>query len=316
MSLVPSQKFYHQQLFPDPTLIEEEHNSNKRKHDKRIIEDRENEILAFGYECKIYNDKDAAIKVQNGKFLIHWKNMEENSLLMDRYDVRHLIENINDLIDIKQPEQSNKSKLDELLDAERFANIYEQNVVEEEQSFKKSKNTATIAYDYNNDGITEKQSDSYNEFEKSISLKYKTPSSMVVPSTEKQLFVIEDVAKQANSANDSNLFEIRVQVKNSRNSLYCFLNKHDPLYAFYKHVQWLLRLGNYYSSSEEEEEINDMPPPEIQQIIDKTAEYISKSSKGTELEKHIKLKKGNDPKFAFLHPGHKYHTYYRTKIDI
>ncbi|KAI7899329.1 uncharacterized protein BX663DRAFT_210842 [Cokeromyces recurvatus] len=174
---------------------------------------------------------------------------------------------------------------------------------------KKSKNTAAIPYKYDEN--------SYNEIQRTILTKYKTPSSMIIPATEEQMSIIEQVAKHANSAKDSNLFEIQVQVKNSTNSLYSFLNKQDPLYSFYKHVQWLNRLGNYYSSDSEEEEEDkgiNIPSLETQQIIDKTAKYIAKSSNGAELEKRLKERKNHDPKFGFIHPDHLYHSFYKSKI--
>ncbi|CAL1279987.1 unnamed protein product [Larinioides sclopetarius] len=48
------------------------------------------------------------------------------------------------------------------------------------------------------------------------------------------------------------------------------------------------------------------PPPDIQPIIDKMAEYVAKN--GEDFETIVKSKK--DKRFDFLHPWHEYHNYY------
>jgi hypothetical protein len=125
--------------------------------------------------------------------------------------------------------------------------------------------------------------------------------------------VIEDTANQVNASKDANLLEIKIQVRNSRNPLYSFLNKRDSLYRFYKHIVWISKsgLGNYGSSSEEEEEELQIPI-DVLQIIQKTAQYITKSDQGGQLEQHLRLK--NDPKFAFLNAHHPYHGYFKSLV--
>lgn len=135
--------------------------------------------------------------------------------------------------------------------------------------------------------------------------------------------IIQDVANQINSAKqDSNLVEIRIQVKNSRNQLYSFLNRQDVLYSFYKHVCWISNSGlaNYDSSSSEEEEEEEeghneeIPPKEIQTIIEKTAFFIAKSNNSNDLEQHIRTKKCQDISFDFLKPNHKYYKYFKSRV--
>ena len=53
------------------------------------------------------------------------------------------------------------------------------------------------------------------------------------------------------------------------------------------------------------------PPPDIQPIVDKTAEYVARNSDGFErtvLEKHC-----GDSRFSFLNPWDQYHAYYQMK---
>lgn len=55
------------------------------------------------------------------------------------------------------------------------------------------------------------------------------------------------------------------------------------------------------------------PPPDLQPIIDKTAEYVARNSEDFErtvLEKHC-----GDPKFGFLNPWNKYYPYYKMRLQ-
>lgn len=53
------------------------------------------------------------------------------------------------------------------------------------------------------------------------------------------------------------------------------------------------------------------PPPNVQPIVDKMAEYAANN--GEEFEKTVLEKNKNDPRFSFLRPGNEYHAYYATK---
>ena len=55
------------------------------------------------------------------------------------------------------------------------------------------------------------------------------------------------------------------------------------------------------------------PPPDLQPIVIKTAEYVAKNGESFEktvLEKHL-----DDPRFEFLSPWHRFHAYYKMKIE-
>jgi hypothetical protein len=51
------------------------------------------------------------------------------------------------------------------------------------------------------------------------------------------------------------------------------------------------------------------PPPDIAQIVEKTAEFIGKN--GNNFEKKILTKEANNPKFDFLKEESPYNQYYR-----
>jgi len=54
------------------------------------------------------------------------------------------------------------------------------------------------------------------------------------------------------------------------------------------------------------------PPPDIQPIIDKLANYVAKN--GHDFENTIKAK--NDPRFSFVHPWNGHHRYYLYKKQL
>ena len=53
------------------------------------------------------------------------------------------------------------------------------------------------------------------------------------------------------------------------------------------------------------------PPPNVQPIVDKMAEYAANN--GEEFEKTVLEKNRDDVRFSFLRPGNEYHAYYTTK---
>jgi hypothetical protein len=51
------------------------------KHKKTV--DANDELLVFGYACKLYRDNSKAIMENSGQLLIPW--MGDSSLMVDRY---------------------------------------------------------------------------------------------------------------------------------------------------------------------------------------------------------------------------------------
>lgn len=56
-----------------------------------------------------------------------------------------------------------------------------------------------------------------------------------------------------------------------------------------------------------------VPPPEMKQVVDKTAEYVAQV--GSSFEAKVYAKEKNNPKFAFLLPQSHYHAYFRKMIE-
>ncbi|XP_060068714.1 splicing factor 3A subunit 1-like [Ylistrum balloti] len=54
------------------------------------------------------------------------------------------------------------------------------------------------------------------------------------------------------------------------------------------------------------------PPPEVRNIVDKTASFVARN--GPEFESRIRQNEVNNPKFNFLNPSDPYHAYYQHKV--
>ena len=54
------------------------------------------------------------------------------------------------------------------------------------------------------------------------------------------------------------------------------------------------------------------PPPEVRNIVDKTATFVARN--GLEFEARIRKNEINNPKFNFLNAGDPYHAYYQYKV--
>lgn len=54
------------------------------------------------------------------------------------------------------------------------------------------------------------------------------------------------------------------------------------------------------------------PPPEVRNIVDKTASFVARN--GPEFEHRIRQNEVNNPKFNFLNPADAYHAYYQHKV--
>ncbi len=55
------------------------------------------------------------------------------------------------------------------------------------------------------------------------------------------------------------------------------------------------------------------PPPDLQPVVDKTAEYVAKN--GDQFEATVILKHISDPRFGFLNPWNQYNHYYKTRVS-
>ncbi|KAG0173126.1 hypothetical protein DFQ30_008798 [Apophysomyces sp. BC1015] len=285
-----------------------------RSHDKNT-----DEFLVFGYEARIFNDPQLANKVDQGDYLIPWRSDSMSTLMIDRYDVRHLLEELP-----SSQSASENIPSDTLCDEERYADLDSEEETlfdmsdDERDSYLEEKRkrrrveqeNMLFHYDYSNNGTA---------VQKELTAKYKAPVTMTMPETHAQADIIDQTAKAVRAAVHPNLLEIRTQARQANNPMYSFLNKSDALYPFYKHILWLSQSGladygsDTSSDENEEDHASKKPPSDIADVIDKTARFVAKA--GKDLETRIKQRHTGDPKFAFLQSENIYHAYYKTQIE-
>ena len=80
---------------------------------------------------------------------------------------------------------------------------------------------------------------------------------------------------------------------------YTICHGYDPMMAYYQASKM------YHTGAVP-------PPPDLQPVVDKTAEYVAKN--GDKFEATVILKHISDTRFGFLNPWNQYNHYYKTKV--
>lgn len=90
------------------------------------MSDRQYEILAFGYECKIFNDPATASTINQETHMLPWKTTQKrgntDSIWMDRFDVRHYLDIDVFLLDLES-NMGGKTTIDKAFDRERYFDL-------------------------------------------------------------------------------------------------------------------------------------------------------------------------------------------------
>ncbi|KAI9323854.1 alternative splicing regulator-domain-containing protein [Dichotomocladium elegans] len=310
------------------------HDQCQRKRQKNKHDD--SDLIIFGYEARIFNDPVSARKVERGEYLVPWKNELPDTTgiinMMDRFDVRHLLEAIPpttaggwDKAKIDQDESAYDEEryIDLDSDEELYYDMSEDDrdahIETKRRRRQRQEEEKKTFYSYDYQGNGPKPVEERNSIQKALALQFRAPPKMQLPDNQEQADVIAMTAKSAAASVNPKLFEIKTQARQSNNPLYSFLNRRNTLYPFYTHLVWLSSsgLGAYgdTSSSEDEKEDDErkQPPPAVAQVIDKTAQAVARA--GDALEKRIRERNGTDAKFSFIHQGHEYHPYYRSKVE-
>ena len=56
--------------------------SSRRVEREKVKENQEDDLLVFGYSCKLYRDDEKALKEDSGALLLPW--MGDETLMVDR----------------------------------------------------------------------------------------------------------------------------------------------------------------------------------------------------------------------------------------
>ncbi|XP_037091144.1 protein suppressor of white apricot-like, partial [Pollicipes pollicipes] len=232
---------------------------------------KEDELLVFGYACKLFRDNEKALYIDSGKHLIPW--MADETLKIDRYDGRGAL---SDLRPHEPPPGGHdrwhglterERRLEELVDRERYLALYqdedEQRMLEEEE-WKRLQSLAGDGARYSQMGYTydaaggggggaatgaappaarepaaaEPEDEPYQP-PAALGL----PDGMAQPGSRRHADIIERTAHFV--ARQGPQMEILIKAKQSDNVMFNFLSFDDPLQPFFRHMVVMIKAGRY-----------------------------------------------------------------------
>ncbi|XP_053670837.1 protein suppressor of white apricot-like [Anopheles nili] len=239
------------------------------------------DLLVFGYSCKIFRNDERARFIDQGQHLIPW--MGDNQLKIDRYDARGAL---HDLSPYEAPPGGYKDRLEgltaaeqkaeQLCEEERYYSLYNNEVEEEmyqEEVRKREKmlgNQVPFNYDapLPQEGVTVAtvedrtavSNDDLDDDPYVIPEGFDVPSDIVLPETMKEHAIIEKTAKFI--ASQDSQMEILLKTKQANNPLFDFLNQNGRLFRYYRHMLLAFRTNQYPALSEQPMEEQNATVPD------------------------------------------------------
>uniref|UniRef100_A0A1Y1KDE9 SURP motif domain-containing protein n=1 Tax=Photinus pyralis TaxID=7054 RepID=A0A1Y1KDE9_PHOPY len=232
--------------------------ANKEKHE---------DLLVFGYACKLFRDDVKALYIDQGKHLIPW--MGEDSLKIDRYDCRGA------LSELKQYEagsggvsrlsemSESERRMEQMCDEERYYSLkYNEEELEmykEEELKRLQQKNNEVQYNYdvptdpkNSQEVSEVVEEEDKPFIPPPDLN--VPADVDAPETVKVNARIEKTALFISKQGPQ--MEILIKTKQADNPQFRFLNKDDRLHKYYKFLLSAIKSGQYKIQQEEEPDAN------------------------------------------------------------
>ena len=191
----------------------------------------EDELLVFGYGCKLFRDDEKALMVEQGHFSVPW--MGDHSLRIDRFDARGnltKLENHEALTDELKKEEymtPDEIKTETMCNEERYramkiADEAEARFNQEELDKRVDQQGAEIGFSYDQDQAGSSSSSSGdNNSSSEITLR---SLATVIEKTS------EFIATQGTQ------MEILMRAKEAHNPKFQFLNPGNPYHSIYKQV--------------------------------------------------------------------------------
>ncbi|RZF48483.1 hypothetical protein LSTR_LSTR007761 [Laodelphax striatellus] len=237
----------------------------------RKKDEPEEELLVFGYACKLFRDDEKALYVDQGKHLIPW--MGNDSLRIDRYDVRGAVYDLSQFETTRQEEplwfnlSQEEMKIEQMCDEERYraltTNEDEEALYQEEelkrlhQALGSDKAYGQVSYKYDDedgdkDGDKngeEDRSDEANNQKEELDEPFKAPveldlpQGMVIPESVKLNAIIEKTAMFIDRQGSQ--MEIVLKLKQSNNPQFNFLSLNSPLHPYYRFLLSAIKTGRY-----------------------------------------------------------------------
>uniref|UniRef100_A0A6P7H5D6 Splicing factor, suppressor of white-apricot homolog n=1 Tax=Diabrotica virgifera virgifera TaxID=50390 RepID=A0A6P7H5D6_DIAVI len=214
------------------------------------------DLLVFGYACKLFRDDEKALFIDQGKHLIPW--MGDDTLKIDRYDGR------GTLSDLRQYEASREGydatrwlglsekdrNVEELCDKERYHSLIineeEEQMYKEEELKRQKTNMFQYSYDVpQNPDIQEEGIPTVPEAEE----EYVPPPILDLPVDIEWPNTVKENARIEKTAlfvcKQGPQMEILLKAKQADNPQFSFLNQDGKLYKFYRHILSAFKNGRY-----------------------------------------------------------------------
>ncbi|XP_076954613.1 uncharacterized protein LOC143629147 isoform X2 [Bidens hawaiensis] len=185
-----------------------------------------------GRHALLFDDDTAAAFVNSDDALVEW-----NSLLIDRYDVRHLLSSPPPSRRRRNPQTSHSSSADADLDYERYLDLPSQSEEEEEEEAKPEPTAGfnAVPFSYGNDEDPNDQKTAETEPEvPKFHPPFPVPDSLVqnLPSTEKVHQIIARTALFVSKNGGQS--EIILRVKQGDNPTFGFLMPDHQLHPYFR----------------------------------------------------------------------------------
>ncbi|XP_029155739.1 splicing factor, suppressor of white-apricot homolog isoform X1 [Nylanderia fulva] len=245
---------------------------------KKNTDEEPQELLVFGYSCKLFRDDDKAKMIDQGKHLIPW--MGDSALKIDRYDGRGALADLR----IHEPPPGGfdqrtifteeELKVEHLCDEERYQSLYnndaEESMYHEEeikrlhQALDSESSYNQVGFNYNEDENNQKASgedsqspkqseDSQEEDQAFVPPpELEIPEGMILPETQKLSAIITKTALFISQHGCQ--LEILIKTKQANNPQFAFLSIDEPLHQYYKFLLDAIKNGKYNPEKQPEKE--------------------------------------------------------------
>ncbi|CAK9302677.1 unnamed protein product [Gordionus sp. m RMFG-2023] len=210
-------------------------------------------LLVFGYASKIYRDDEKALYIHKGHQLIPW--MGDNNILIDRYDCRGYLPEINVF---KNDWQYNgeEAHIEKLCEEERYLALFKNISQEEEHHTEELKrlhqeialdeskySQINFKYEDGSNKVVSNNNEEDDEEKYIPSTNLQIPHNMDMPSTIKENYIIEMTASFVSKQGPQ--MEIVMKAKQARNPQFSFMNYDHKLFPYYKHVIKMIKDNKY-----------------------------------------------------------------------
>ncbi|RWS24655.1 Splicing factor: suppressor of white-apricot-like protein [Leptotrombidium deliense] len=263
---------------------------SRKVTEKRDANREDDELLVFGYSCKLFKDEKKARLIDQGKHLIPWMGCERYLQDLRLYEAKSGIYNK----ELEDELTADELEIERLCDEERYSDLKFDDDDSHEEQLKRLR--ATLAVDgayheihFNYDTCETHEEDIKNgdNHENAENDPFVVPAGLIIPEgilwpeTMKQHNLIE---KTANFISKHGVqMEILIKTKQSSNPQFDFLAFDSQLNPYYKFLVSVIKSGKY------EPKTDDKDCSEVEESDEESDDnYLHPSLLGTKSKSPIK----------------------------